>query len=257
MAKMMAYMIYVESSDRSVNCAKKSQKMAKKIGKIDAKLWPGIDKYNVWNELEKKDLNIIPLHIRAQTYSYKKYIGSGYMDCEAATFLSHMSLWEESIRIDDRILILEHDAIFFKKFIDYKYDGILNLGIPNWGTRKWTDELDDIYIREKCRNNHSPWIYTLNEADEVVIFNDEPCKCETQWLFGAHAYIITPKEAKKLINDSYDNGIFATDLFIRTEIVNIADQLPHGVKQVSDFSLIQKYGKTKLITSKEAWKNYD
>ena len=90
-----------------------------------------------------------------------------------------------------------------------------------------------------------------------VIFNDEPCKCETQWLFGAHAYIITPKEAKKLINDAYNKGIFATDLFIRTEIVNIADQLPHSIKQVADFTLIQKAEKTKLISSKEAWKNYD
>ncbi len=247
-----SYVIYVSVSKRSVESAKKVVEAGKEIGGIDLELWEGVDKYNVWNELEKKDLNIIPLHIRAQTYSYKKYNGFGYMDCEAAAFLSHMSLWEESIRIDDRILILEHDAIFHRKFVDYEYDGILNLGTPNWGIRKWTDELDEIRIREKCRNNHSPWIYALNEADEVVILDDEFCKCETQWLFGAHAYIITPKEAKKLINDAYNYGIFATDLFIRTEIVNIADQLPHSVKQVSDFTLIQKYGNK---SGARAWKN--
>ena len=234
-----SYVIYVSVAKRSVESAKKVVKAGKEIGGIDLELWDGVDKYHVWNELEKKDLKIIPVH--------KKYIGSGYMDCEAATFLSHMSLWEESIRIDDRILILEHDAIFFKKFIDYKYDGILNLGIPNWGTRKWTDELDDIYIREKCTNEHYPF----------NVYDDKFCQCDTKWLFGAHAYIITPKEAKKLINDAYNKGIFATDLFIRTEIVNIADQLPHSIKQVADFTLIQKAEKTKLISSKEAWKNYD
>lgn len=234
-----SYVIYVESSDRSVNCAKKSQKIAREIGKIDIELWPGIDKYNVWDELEKKDLDIIPV--------YQSYISSGYMDCEAATFLSHMSLWEESVRINERIMVLEHDATFQREFVDYEYDGILNLGIPNWGTRKWTDELDDIYIREKCTNEHYPF----------NVYDDKFCQCDTKWLFGAHAYIITPKEAKKLINDAYNNGIFATDLFIRTEIVNIADQLPHSIKQIADFTLIQKVGKTNFISGEEAWKNYD
>ena len=118
-------MIYVESSNRSVDCAKKSQKISKEIGGIDVELWPGIDKYNVWLELEKKGLEISQVG--------QSYIGSGYLNCEIG-ILSHMSLWEESVKTNQRILVLEHDAVFYKKFVDYQFDGVLNLGKKELGS---------------------------------------------------------------------------------------------------------------------------
>ncbi len=235
MTKITAYIIYVESSGRSINCAKKSQKIAKEIGGIDVELWPGIDKYNVWSELEKKDIDISRVE--------ESYIGSGYLDCEIASALSHMSLWEESVKINQRILVLEHDAVFYRKFVDYEFDGVLNLGKPNWGVRNWENESDGVHIRNHCNNKHKIW-------DE---YDTDYCQCETLWLYGAHAYIISPSASKKLIESAYKDGIYVGDRFIRTEIVNIADQLPHRVRQESDFTLLQKTGKTNLLSADEAW----
>ena len=66
-----SYVIYVSVAKRSVESAKKVVKAGKEIGGIDLELWEGVDKYNVWNELEKKDLNIIPV--------YQSYISSGFI----------------------------------------------------------------------------------------------------------------------------------------------------------------------------------
>ena len=234
---MKAYMIYVESSDRSVDCAKKSQKVAKEVGGIDVELWPGVDKYNVWLELEKKGIEISQVG--------QSYIGSGYLNCEIASALSHLSLWEESVKTNQRILVLEHDAVFYKKFVDYQFDGVLNLGKPNWGVRNWENESAGVHIRNHCNNPHKIW----DEHDT------EYCQCETLCLYGAHGYIISPSASKKLIESAYKDGIYVGDRFIRTEIVNIADQLPHRVKQESDFTLLQKPENTKLLSADDAWNN--
>ena len=71
----------------------------------------------------------------------------------------------------------------------------------------------------------------------------------------SHGYIISPSASKKLIESAYKDGIYVGDRFIRTEIVNIADQLPHRIRQESDFTLLQKTENTNLISANEAWSN--
>ena len=41
------------------------------------------------------------------------------------------------------------------------------------------------------------------------------------WWEGAHAYIISPKGAKKLINWILENGILPTDMMLATNILNV------------------------------------
>ena len=67
-----------------------------------------------------------------------------------------MSLWEESVKTNQRILVLEHDPVFYKKFVDYQFDGVLNLG-KNWGVRNWENESDGVHIRNHCNNTHKIW----------------------------------------------------------------------------------------------------
>ena len=100
-----------------------------------------------------------------------------------------MSLWEESVKTNQRILVLEHDAVFYKKFVDYQFDGVLNLGKKkNWGVRNWENESDGVHVRNHCNNTHKIW----DEHDTNY------CQCETLCLYG-HGYIISPSGSKKLI----------------------------------------------------------
>ncbi len=228
-----SYIIYIPSSTKSVKSAKHAQKIGKEVGGIDIELWEGVSKYDSFNVLLEKKLTFIPVN--------KSYIGSGYIDCEIGAFLSHMSLWEKCIELDERIMIMEHDAIFSRKYEDYEYDGILNLGVPNWGSKVW--EGNGVVERVDCEKFHT----------SHDVYNEDYCQCDTKWLFGAHTYIINPRSSKILIEDAKKNGIYAADIFIRTELVNIADQLPHNTSQVSDFSLIQKSHRTDLQSSSDAW----
>ena len=231
------YIIHVPSSKRSLDSAIRSIKIAKQVGKIEVELWDGVDKRNSWIIMENKQMKMRSVN--------DSYIGSGYMDCEIGAFLSHMSLWEKCIELDERILIMEHDATFQNEFTHEYYDGILNFGIPNWGSRVWDDVKESgVVEREDCDKFHDPH----------DVYNPNNCRCDTKWLFGAHTYSITPRVAKILIDDARTNGIYALDRFIRTDLVNIADYLPLITRQDSDFTLIQKKHRTKLISANEAWK---
>jgi len=233
-----SYIIFVPISKRSIDCAKQSVKIAKEVGEVDVELWEGVNKFDSWKIMDDKNLRYRSVN--------KSYIGSGYIDCEIGAFLSHMSLWEKCVELNDRIMVMEHDAVFKNKFEDYYYDGILNLGRPNWGSRVWDGE--GVVERQNCDKVHNP-----HDPNSRFHFSQESCQCDSKWLFGAHTYIITPRVAKILIEDAQKNGIYATDIFIRTDLVNIADQLPHSTVQESDFSLIQKPHNTELKSSNEAW----
>ena len=53
-----------------------------------------------------------------------------YYDSVVGCFMSHYSLWKESVRTNKRVMILEHDAHFIHEYEDGYFDGILNIGQP-------------------------------------------------------------------------------------------------------------------------------
>ena len=69
------------------------------------------------------------------------------------------------------------------------------------------------------------------------------------YVYIEHGYIISPSKIKKLIESKYRWDICGGQ-FIRTEIVNM-DQLPHRIRQESDFTLLQKTENTNLISHNE------
>ena len=48
-------------------------------------------------------------------------------------FHESFSLWEESVRTNERIMVLEHDVRFVEEYKDIKFEGILNIIGPLWG----------------------------------------------------------------------------------------------------------------------------
>ena len=86
-----------------------------------------------------------------------------------------------------------------------------------------------------CLNNHNSFAdYNKLSTEE----QSELCDCDSQWLFGAHSYIVTPKGAEKLMKESH-NKIKPADIFINQSIVDIYDLHPLSVKQIGNGTLIQ------------------
>ena len=217
---MKAFIIYLPKSKKSSSIAGELNEEITNL--LDVRLFPGVDRYTSW-----------------QTYVDSGYtlnditrFGGGNIDSEIATFFSHFNLWKKCLDLNENILILEHDAKLISDFnlvslAKFKGD-LLNLGLPNWGNRVWEGE--GILKREICEGFHD--IHKPEEGE---------CQCNTLWLFGAHAYVITPSGAKKLIQSADRDGILPADIFLRQEVITIHDNLPHSFSQKESFSLIQKH----------------
>ena len=55
---------------------------------------------------------------------------------EVACALSHISLWAHCVKIDQPIVILEHDAVMVKAFTQHQsYNSIVYLGGSEWAER--------------------------------------------------------------------------------------------------------------------------
>ena len=217
---MKAYIIYLPKSSNSVNSAYDT--MNQISDSFDTQLFIGVDKYSVWQEFIDSKLKIFDI----------TRFGGGFYDSEIAAFLSHYKLWIKCVELNQNIVIFEHDANVINsipnisKVIDRDFD-LINLGKPNWGNRVWDGT--GLVEREVCQGNHNVHKPELGE-----------CQCNTQWLFGAHSYVVSPNGARKLIKSAQEDGIMPADVFIRQDVVTITDLLPHMFSQKTEFTLIQR-----------------
>jgi GR25 family glycosyltransferase involved in LPS biosynthesis len=206
-----------------VQSSKEVMDSAIKFGNIKPELWEGVHRDGSFRKMYNKGLRL---------RNSNKWERNAYLDCIVGCFMSHFSLWEESVRTNERIMILEHDAIFMNEYKDVYYDGILNIGKPLWGD--WYNDFSDgIVVRDlsKCTKPH---------YEDAVIDKPEYCQCERNWIIGAHSYIVTPSVSKKLIAQATAGGIVPTDIFLQTEHFPIADYLPYCARQHQHFTTIQK-----------------
>lgn len=135
-------------------------------------------------------------------------------------FLSHYALWLECYRSEEPIVILEHDAMFLKKF-DYPklskiFTGdIIGLNDPTGATRmakvydqKMKKAFDDKYAKSPKKPEFTsfdvPWL-------------DDHTK--PHGLAGNSAYIIKPEGALKLIQLTADNGIWPNDAIMCKQLM--------------------------------------
>ena len=245
---MKSYVIHLPKSKLSTSSALNVINVAKEIVEVEVELWEGVDKFNSENLLEKYDY----------TPDINRFIAFSHFEPALGCFFSHHSLWEESVRINERIMILEHDAIFYKKFIDCEFEGVLNIGKPLWGNRDWKETTDGLHERN-CNNEHNLW--NTGHSDY--------CQCGTAFLHGAHAYIVTPKVSKMLLEKAKIE-IIPADCFIESHNeasikIPVADYLPHCVEQIQEFSLIQKAMeiqgwwliKDTFKNGESAWRDYE
>jgi|TARA_B110000908_G_scaffold171988_1_gene236929 GR25 family glycosyltransferase involved in LPS biosynthesis len=119
-----------------------------------------------------------------------------------ACMVSHMRCWQMCIDLDEPIVVLEHDAIFTRKF-DFKdltkdfKGGIIGLNHPKGTTRKAKTFHEKVIVNEGLQP-----VPSVDESHE----NPLP-----QGIAGNSAYVISPNAAKKLLNKTREIGMWPND----------------------------------------------
>ena len=116
-----------------------------------------------------------------------------------ACFLSHYALWCLSVATNEPIIVLEHDAVWVRKFdptevLESNY-GVVGLNNPLYATR-----CADVFDRQIEWKKES--IQPIPTVDEAYI---------PQGLAGNSAYLIKPWAAKKIIDTVSDIGAWPND----------------------------------------------
>ena len=123
-------------------------------------------------------------------------------------FLSHWYLWQHCKKIDETILILEHDSRFIKKlpadstFARSQYD-IIGINDPSMATRKSKVYHDMILERVD-------FFQPVPRIDEFNV---------PQGLAGNSAYVIKPAGAKLMLELSQEYGMWPNDALMCYQLV--------------------------------------
>ena len=242
---MKQYVIHIPSSKISVKNSQEVIDSAKEIGKIDVELWEGQHRDSAFRKMYEKNMR---LHRMTEWENYS------YLDCIVGCFMSHFSLWEESARTNERIMILEHDAIFVNEYKDYYWDGIVNIGEPLWGNWFLKQEVGNAFGESNQKREHIEDGFYKRDIDKcekphleagVAYKHDSPehkdyCGCEKNWLVGAHSYIVSPRIAKEMVDFAIKHGVLPADVFIRADYFPMADYLPFCTYQKQNSTMIHK-----------------
>lgn len=198
---MKAYVITILDNQKSVEAANRCIKSAESQAGIEVEKWKATTPANMPERIALKE-NI------PNTNFINKY--SRYHNCLAA-FISHYSLWKECVKIQEPILILEHDAVFVNdipEFLDFQ--GCLSLGHPSYGKFNTPMTLGVSHLSSKA------------------------------YLPGAHAYIIKPWAAATFIEKAKQDAR-PTDVFISlSNFPFLEEYYPWPVKALDTFSTIQQ-----------------
>ena len=125
----------------------------------------------------------------------KAYRTNDYRKVFACT-LSHARLWLECVNSKQDIMILEHDAVFTRKFEEFQWEGgVLGLNDPRRATHSSLIYHNLASLREGVHS--APWVSSYTAMP--------------QGLAGNSAYIIKPKFADMLLMKLKEKGGWPND----------------------------------------------
>jgi GR25 family glycosyltransferase involved in LPS biosynthesis len=128
-------------------------------------------------------------------------------DNRIACFLSHWLLWNKCNKINEPILVLEHDAMFvekldYEKIIESKFD-IIGINSPASATRR-------AHVFHDIVHKSTTDILPVPTVDEFNV---------PQGLAGNSAYIIKPNGAKNVLQAVKEYGCWPNDAIMCKQLV--------------------------------------
>ena len=118
--------------------------------------------------------------------------------------IGHLQMWEDVVKRNETTMILEYDSRVVSRTWDQDFEDVLHLD-----AHRFNDDAD-AGTTPRVEN----WTHSR--------------KGETQ-LLGTYGYIIKPHAAKRLIQGAYEDGITASDMFVKDKYVKIQVVKPRAV----------------------------
>jgi len=213
---MKAYVIRIKGHELSEQAAKRCIKSAAKQGL----------EVHPWNAYTPKDNPMVLLENLGINPSPFNEVYSRTLNC-ASAFLSHYSLWQHSVEIDESVVILEHDAVVHDKIpVDSNFTHVMTFSKPSYG------------------NYNTPSLLGVNPLTQKQYFG------------GAHGYIVRPIGAKQLIKQA-KSQVKPADVFLNLEYFPwLQEYYPWVCTAMDNFTTIQnkagcqakhRYGETYAI----------
>ena len=201
---MKAYVIALFNDQYSITCARRTVNTAREFNKdlhiqMVKATTPGetIDwEYTYPLQGEKKEDHGLHL-VGYRSDNHRKIM---------ACAISHLKLWDLCVEKNEPIIILEHDAVFTRKFklsriSNHIEDGdICMINDPRGATRRG----------QMYHQNIIKWDYGMHVVDGVNM----PDEKNPDGLAGNSAYVITPLAAKKAAEMQREIGLWPNDALL-------------------------------------------
>lgn len=226
---MKAFVIILQESEHSRNVGNDAIAAAQKFG-IEPEIHPGVLGFNAPEKFKE--------------YGITRFLTRDIIDNPGhqGCFLSHFELWMKCVKLDEPIIILEHDAVFIRHLPDDildHFDGVLKLDPFD------VYDTTEIYTEDVIQGMTKP----------VEVWH-QPAKGTWhgvgEFIWGAYGYIIKPHAALELVQFARRIGAAPTDVHIGRNIVDIKSTtvtvvtmnqtyIDNGVKQLSSTSNLNQY----------------
>ena len=195
-----AFVIILQESEHSRTVGQETIQAARKFG-LDPEIHNGVLGYNSPEVFAKYGIT------RFLTRDIIDY--PGHQGC----FLSHFEVWMKCAKLNEPVIVLEHDGVFIRELpedILDRFDGVLKL-----------DPLD-VYNKEGVDAYKDKVEASLSEPVEVW---HQPARGEWhgvgEFIWGGYGYIIKPHAAVALIDFARRFAAAPTDVHIGRNLVDI------------------------------------
>ena len=200
---IQSFIIRLEENEHSCQMAEECMLQAKKYG-----LRPKYFKAIHGNDA---DFHYKKTGIKKQG-KFKKN-KAGVIGC----FFSHYYLWEKCVKLNEPIVILEHDGYLIRPFDNdllYYFNDVLKLDRLDPYSKNYERDLEaesdlDLTVQQYTHSSKKVQKHGLRD-----------------YFKGAYSYVIKPQGARKLINFININGHRPADQQLNARIVNLKTTVP-------------------------------
>jgi len=223
------YIISIEGNKLSEQLTHQCVESCEKVGQPNVRVFPAFDATDSPVKLQDHDLGKpigelgtikVPEFLQNQAFiNFLRLRRADLLMTQIACFLSHYSLWCMCLDKDQPIVILEHDAIMVKQYLNHKYYN----NIVYMGCMEQAELGKEVYTIPPHASDH---------------------KGLDRFLCRAHAYAIDPAIAKNLVSYSINHGIITTaDAIIRSDMFGIVQEGVYAYDSNHGLSTITKDGR--------------
>ena len=193
---MKAIILYLKELPHTRESAQIAMDSCKQFG-VEPELFEGYVPTKANQYIKEKNLGFYDPGPKLYRIKNKK---GGVRGC----MISHLEIWQEVVRRNETTIIMEHDAQMVSNTWDVDFDDILHCD-----AHRFEDDAD------------------AGTEIQVVPYTHQR-KGEIQFK-GTYGYVIKPHAARRLIDAAYEDGITASDMFIKQRYCNLQLVKPRAI----------------------------